>query len=97
MSQTSVSPHRRRQIQASRLRTRIEADIERLISILDCLDGDPDFEPSLGGVPAFRDGTVDLEGDFSDYEPSLGWSERSPRLDYWTPAWETMQRWAVRS
>lgn len=96
MSQTPLSSYRRRQIQASRLRARIEADIEQLIFLLDNLDGDPDFEPSISS-PAFRDSTVDLEGDFSDYEPSLGWSERTPRLDYWTPAWETMQKWAVQS
>ena len=42
--------------------------IERAITILDELDGDPDFEPSLA------DTTTDLEMDDADLEPSLGWT-----------------------
>ena len=42
--------------------------IERAITILDELDGDPDLEPSLA------DTTTDLEQDDADLEPSLGWT-----------------------
>lgn len=58
------------------LRAKIEADIEHLIALLDALDGDPDFEPSIqswGGPGWLATSTVDLEADGSDDEPSLGW------------------------
>lgn len=42
-------------------REAIEAEIERLIDLLDCVDGDPDFEPNLSGP---YDG--DLESDVLD-------------------------------
>ena len=47
---------------------------------LDALDGDPDREASLAGfnpISWYSGQDVDLEGDFSDYEPSLGWAERA--------------------
>lgn len=65
-------------LHARNLRRQIEADIERLIALLDAMDGDPDLEPSLGQWSPFSGCRfeVDLEGDDSDYEPSLGWAER---------------------
>jgi hypothetical protein len=54
------------------LRTRIEAAIERLIRLLDFVDGDPDLEASVGGG---NDGHgYDAEADTVDDEPSLGWT-----------------------
>lgn len=66
-------------LRAQHLRQQIESDIERLIGLLDALDGDPDREASLAGfnpISWYSGQDVDLEGDFSDYEPSLGWAER---------------------
>lgn len=45
------------------LRRLAEAHIERLIAILDSLDGDPDMEPSLAG---YSEGMDDREGDDAD-------------------------------
>jgi hypothetical protein len=45
-----------------------EQEVERLIELMDRMDGDPDFEPYLTGA------TSDLEDDTDDNEPSLGWS-----------------------
>jgi hypothetical protein len=55
-------------------RGEIEAEIERLIGILDALDDDPDLEPSLGdnGSRLLSNDWVDLEGSDADEEPSLG-------------------------
>ncbi|MEX6506968.1 hypothetical protein [Jiella sp. M17.18] len=56
----------------------ITDEIERLISVLDELDRDPDFEPYLAG---YSEGTDDRESDDSDLEDgadtehSLGWTE----------------------
>lgn len=55
------------------LRHAIELEIERLISLLDAMDGDADLEPSLAG---FDRDTGDLESDTADDEPSLGWVTR---------------------
>lgn len=38
---------------APRLRERLEAEIERLIALLDALDGDSDFEPANDDEPSF--------------------------------------------
>lgn len=59
------------------LRQLLEQTIERLIALLDDLDGDPDQEPDADGEPwlAGTGGgflTVDLELDPSDAEPWLG-------------------------
>lgn len=59
-------------------RQQLEAEIERLIALLDTLDGDPDLEPWLAGTdPAEGDregGDVLDEGEpDSDSEPCLGW------------------------
>src|ERR1700712_2032593 len=50
------------------IRQAAEAQIERLIALLDVIDGDPDLEPSLTG---YSPGMDDREGDESDTEPSL--------------------------
>lgn len=69
------------------VRRSIEDEIERLISLLDLVDSDPDLEPWLaGGIEVV--GTADREMDSSeleaddcdfeeagDQELSLGWSE----------------------
>jgi len=68
-------------------RTAIATSIERLIDMLDAMDGDPDLEPYLAGWE--RTGGDDREGDLdangypglsegdgnSDDEPSLGWND----------------------
>lgn len=61
------------------LRQNIEAMIERLLVMLDTLDGDPDLEPSLGwgtelAAPSYSTSgplAVDLEDEAED-EPWLG-------------------------
>jgi|GEM_PF-6948575 len=71
------------------VRRSIEDEIERLISLLDFVEPDPDLEPYLaGGIEVV--GTDDREGDSSDDEPSadaeysLGWSEpNSQGRDAW--------------
>ena len=63
----------------------IEAEIERLIALLDEIDGDPDLEPSLGFnvLMLTYAGALDLEGDASDDEPTCGAIEaRLPSPDY---------------
>lgn len=60
-----------------KLRPVIEAEIERLIALLDEIDGDPDLEPSLGFnvLMLTYAGAVDLEGDTADDEPTMGATE----------------------
>jgi hypothetical protein len=55
------------------VRRSIEDEIERLISLLDLAEPDPDFEPWLAGGAEVV-GINDREGDASDDEPSLGWT-----------------------
>jgi hypothetical protein len=64
-------------------RMSIATTIERLIDMLDAVDGDPDLEetgddePSLGVGVSMRDTArieYDLEADHADSEPSLGWT-----------------------
>ncbi|MGV1757642.1 hypothetical protein ACQZ6F_17400 [Rhizobium sp. A22-96] len=50
------------------LRAELEARIEKMIALLDYIDGDCDLEPYLAGTCS------DLEEDNSDYEYTLGWS-----------------------
>ncbi|WAJ27404.1 hypothetical protein [Antarcticirhabdus aurantiaca] len=70
------------------VRDRIAAEIERLVGMLDAIDGDTDAEPSLGwpdgelrqigGVSATDDREDDAGDDREpdeDCEPILGWSE----------------------
>lgn len=71
------------------VRRSIEDEIERLISLLDLTDPDPDLEPYLAGGAEVV-GTDDREGDASDDEDgadaeySLGWSEpASQGRDQW--------------
>jgi hypothetical protein len=54
----AIDPERQR---LHALRTQIEAELERMIDLLNAIDGDPDFEP-------------EEDDDTTDYEPSLGWS-----------------------
>lgn len=58
-------------------RAAIATSIERLIDLLDKLDGDPDLEPYLADTsgPGGVGSGDDREGDESDIEPSCGWSE----------------------
>lgn len=60
-----------------KLRPVIEAEIERLIALLDEIDGDPDLEPSLGFnvLMLTYAGALDLEGDTADDEPTMGATE----------------------
>ncbi|MDB5538602.1 MAG: hypothetical protein JWQ89_329 [Devosia sp.] len=60
------------------VRQAVQAEVDRLIDLLDAFDDDPDIEtidwdlePSLGGIQIA--GEVDLEADNADWEPSLGW------------------------
>jgi hypothetical protein len=55
------------------VRRSIEDEIERLISLLDLAEPDPDFEPWLAGGAEVC-GADDREGDGCDGEASLGWS-----------------------
>ena len=63
-------------------RAELESRIEEMIGLLDILDEDPDLEdngddePSLGSSGQYINDKFecDLEGDTSDYEHSLGWS-----------------------
>ena len=69
-------------------RAQVENTLDRLIALLDTLDGDVDLEetadaePSLGwidGKPQLSDGShEDREADTADDEPTLGAPERSP-------------------
>lgn len=56
----------------SRDRVSIATTIERLIDMLDAIDGDPDLEPYLAGT---YPETEDREGDTSDDEATLGWGQ----------------------
>jgi hypothetical protein len=53
------------------LRKEAAAEIERLITMLDVLGGDPDLEPTMGYVAP---GYVDEAEIEEDPEPSLGWT-----------------------
>lgn len=56
------------------LRSRIELAIDNLVALLDEIDGDENFEPSLGYSPYYDDPRlIDTEMDDADNEPSLGW------------------------
>lgn len=52
-------------------RAQLEDAVERALSVLDMLDGDPDLEPSLGVSPNWPFGLIsdDRELDESDLEP----------------------------
>lgn len=65
-------------------RHRIEQLIDRLIAVLDDVDGDPDLEPNLGDTVG-----DDREGDTCDDEPSV-WTEyidQSAELRFGTDQW----------
>jgi hypothetical protein len=67
-------------LSAADLRLFVETEVERLLVVLDTLDGDPDLEPNLAG---YAPGMDDREGDpaddrlaeDADDEPSLGFLE----------------------
>lgn len=73
-----VAPERPLNASPAAIRSIVAKEIERLIGILDAIDGDPDLEPggddepSLGwlsnGGHSWRDGNVDLEVDRSPVE-----------------------------
>ena len=63
-----IDPERQR---LHALRAQIEAELERMIDLLDAIDGDPDLEPSLGSVAP---GHVDEAEPDTDLEPSLCWT-----------------------
>lgn len=56
---------------AHAFRAAVAAHIDRMIAMLDEIDGDADLEPHLAGPPNVG-AACDAEGDFSDFEPSLG-------------------------
>lgn len=70
-------------------RLSISASIERLIDMLDAMEPDPDLEdsaddePLLGWPNASQGPSIpmsdDLEGDWADYEPTLGATENHPQ------------------
>lgn len=51
-------------------RLQIATTIERLINLLDEIDGDPDFEPSLSG---WQGGSDDREADAGDEQEDCEW------------------------
>lgn len=61
------------------MRRRMEEAVERLIAVLDALDGDSDAEPSLGyqlpGDPLDTEEEHNGCEPDTDAEPSIGWSE----------------------
>ncbi|WP_107341489.1 hypothetical protein [Agrobacterium pusense] len=60
-------------------RAAISTSIERLIDLLDAMDGDPDLEPYLADTSGPRGGSADdREGEDADFEPILGAAERHP-------------------
>lgn len=63
-----IDPERQR---LHALRAQIEAELERMIDLLDAIDGDPDLEPTMGFV---AHGFVDEAEPDADFEPSLGWT-----------------------
>ncbi|RRD21587.1 hypothetical protein ECB98_23610 [Brucellaceae bacterium VT-16-1752] len=68
------------------VRRSIADEIERLISILDQIDGDADLEPSLGEYSPFG---VDVECDKSDFEPDEeGGYEEEPYDGFAREYWE---------
>lgn len=72
--------HKGRGVSPAGLRRLLEAEIDRLIDMLDRMDGDEnledggDLEPSFG-LSHYLNGKVELEleGDNADLEHSLGW------------------------
>jgi hypothetical protein len=54
-------------------RQAIEDEIERLIALLDHIDGDPDIEEDDPLESTLGDYSQDLELDTADFEPWLGW------------------------
>ena len=60
-----------------RMRGEMEAEIERLITLRDMLDGDPDLEPSSGDIPPAPYAALDDAEPNVDDEPSLGLTEEA--------------------
>lgn len=68
--------------EAATLRLLIEETIERLLDVLDCIDGDSDFEPWLTG--AGLQGGDDREGGDADLEVSLGATDDFDQRAAWS-------------
>lgn len=78
-------------------RAAIATSIERLIDMLDAMDGDTDLEPSLAESFNEQGGSGDdREGDEADFEPSLGAAERHPNALSWIDQAHThsQEQWA---
>jgi hypothetical protein len=70
------------EVRIGTLRQRVEETIERLIAMLDQIDGDVDLEPPEGDEPSFGPAhyhagqfVTELEVDSEENEASLGWAE----------------------
>ncbi len=76
---TKRKPGRKRRETAAgrRRRAEVEAHIEALIQLLDDLDGDCDLED---GADIENDGYDEREGDSSDDEPEIGWTNEGQRM-----------------
>ncbi|MCA0345082.1 MAG: hypothetical protein LCH99_35990, partial [Proteobacteria bacterium] len=79
-------------------RAAIAISIERLIDLLDALEGDTDREPYLAGFDGQRADREDdagdcAEADFADDEPSLAAQERHPH-PWCTSSNGDQSRWA---
>jgi hypothetical protein len=86
--------------QLRQLRSKIADAAERLIAVLDWIDGDPDMEPDLSqttGSSAFEsqalawrkpaaegDSSEDLEHSGDEFEPSIGSNDRLINQQYWS-------------
>lgn len=78
-------------------RAAISTSIERLIDMLDTMDGDPDLEPYMADTRGAMGGSADdREGEDADYEPSLGAAERHPNAWSWSDQSHThsQEQWA---
>lgn len=84
-------------------RAAIATSIERLIDMLDAMEGDPDLEPYMasfdwGPCDDREDDAGDCrEADYADDEPMLAAAERHPNAMSWNDAPEkhTQERWAA--
>lgn len=67
-------------------RPMIEAEIERLIGLLDATDGDPDLEDDGTGEPEYEDeGAQADDDDYPDYEDEPGFIRGGAERDLRPP------------